>query len=278
MQICSDWHVHTRNSPCGNKEAALARLAERIAATDIKRWGVTDHIFTEQNIPDLEAARREYDALGDTDGIFFAVEASVLRDWDIERTRAEGNIWGWFPGGPPGKLDLVLPDEVVERLGIRYVIAGTHWPLGAEMKPEAMVRDYHRQNMFLAEHPKVDIIAHPWWWRDNYTKAGDEIVPFRWLEDFSIIPWSMHDEFAAAVRENGKIVEANASNVFSDKGGERWRRQYDEYLIFLREAGCTFSTGGDSHSADYTHWPANFGDHLASLGFTEKNLWQGPDA
>ncbi|NLX58150.1 MAG: hypothetical protein GXY74_03570 [Phycisphaerae bacterium] len=276
MQIRNDWHVHTRNSPCGNKDAALARLAERIAATEVTRWGVTDHIFTEQNIADLEAARREYDALPEKDHVAFAVEASVLRDWDIQRTRSEGNIWGWFPGGPPGQLDLVLPDEVVQRLGIQYVIAGTHWPLGAEMKPEAMVRDYHRQNMFLAEHPSVTIIAHPWWWRDKYTKANGEMVPFPWLADFSIVPQSMHDEFAAAARENGKIVEANASIVFSDKGGDRWRRQYGEYLALLRETGCTFSTGSDSHGADYTRWPEEFGDHLASLGFTEEDFWQGP--
>ena len=102
------------------------------------------------------------------------------------------------------------------------------------------------------------------------------MVPFPWLADFSIVPQSMHDEFAAAARENGKIVEANASIVFSDKGGDRWRRQYGEYLALLRETGCTFSTGSDSHGADYTRWPEEFGDHLASLGFTEEDFWQGP--
>ena len=29
----------------------------------------------------------------------------------------------------------------------------------------------------------------------------------------------------------------------------------------------------------HTHrWPAGFGDHLASLGFTEKDFWPGPEA
>ncbi|NIA21293.1 MAG: hypothetical protein GWP05_04845 [Anaerolineaceae bacterium] len=278
MQIRCDWHVHTHNSPCGKDEATVERLAECIRAAGIERWGIADHIFTEENIADLEAARAEYDALESRNGIEFAVEASVLRDWDIERTRAEGNIWGRFPGGPQGRLELILPEELVERLGIRYVIAGSHWPLGARMKADSCVRSYHRQNMFLAEHPQVDIIAHPWWWRTTFHKANGEVAPFRWLDDFSIIPQSMHDEFAAAARENGKAVEINASITFSDGYGQRWRRQYDEYLIFLRESGCMFSTGSDSHEADYKRWPEGFSDHLSSLGFTEEHFWPGPEA
>ena len=33
---------------------------------------------------------------------------------------------------------------------------------------QAVIRDYHRQNMFLATHPLVNIIAHPWWWSGRW--------------------------------------------------------------------------------------------------------------
>ena len=278
MQIRFDAHVHSHHSPCGNSEATLARLAEAIRAAGIPRWGLTDHLFTDRNVPDLEAARREMDQLPDRDGIVFAVEASVLRDWDVRRTEETGDIWGWHPGGPAGKLTMYLPDELVERLGIRYVIAGAHWPLGVRMTRKAIVRDYHRQNMFLAEHPKVDIIAHPWWWRAKFTTACRVPVPFRWLEDFSIIPQSMHDEFGAAAREHGKLIEVNASNMLTENYTRQWHEQYLAYLVGLKEAGCRFSVGSDSHAAEYKPNPKDMTAMLERAGFTESDFWSGPEA
>jgi len=277
MQIRFDCHVHTHHSPCGKDDATLERLARRIRDAGTLRWGVTDHLFTERNVPDLEAARQEFDALDHEGRAVFAVEASVLRTWDIKQTRTTGNIWGYHPGGPKGTLDLYLPDDLVERLGIRYVIAGAHWPLGAKMNRRDVVRDYHRQNMFLARHPGVDVIAHPWWWRAEFATACGVPVPFPWLEDFSIIPRSMHDEFAAAARENGKRVEINASNMLTRNYSERWHEEYLEYLVGLKQAGCTFATGSDSHGPDYDPPPQRMTDILVRAGFTEDDFWTGPE-
>lgn len=276
MRILFDCHVHTRRSPCGNAEASIAGLAPRIAAAGTPRWGLADHLFTERNVPDLEALRAEYDALSDRTNIVFAVEASVLRDWDIAETAKDGNIWGWRAGGPAGTLDLYLPQELRDRLGFQYVIAGAHWPLGAAMRRMAVVRDYHRQNMLLATHPQVDIVAHPWWWRTSFTTSCRLPLPFRWLEDFSIIPQSMHDEFSAAVRQHGKRVELNASNITTANYTERWHEQYLEYLVRLREDGCRFATGSDSHSAEYTA-PQAMLPILEKAGFTQDDLWAGPE-
>ena len=277
MQILFDCHVHTRHSPCGNDAAEVDRLAELVPRAGTPRWGLTDHLFTERNVPDLEAVRADYDALPDRSNVVFSVEASVLRDWDIRRTRMTRNIWGWHPGGPKGTLDLFLPDELVEQLGIRYVIAGAHWPLGTRMNRMDIVRDYHRQNMFLAQHPKVTVIAHPWWWRTKFMTRCVVPVTFRWLEDFSIIPQSMHDEFSAAVREHDKLVEINASNLLTENYSEQWHDQYLEYLVRLKEDGCRFATGSDSHAADYAA-PQPILEILEKAGFTQDDLWAGPDA
>jgi histidinol phosphatase-like PHP family hydrolase len=274
MQLRYDWHIHTHHSPCGNREALMKPLVERIRDAGLERWGFADHLFTERNIADLEAARREFDELGPGNGCF-AVEASVLRQWDIDRTCEDGNIWGYHAGGPQDTLTLFLPEELLARLGIRYVIAGAHWGLGAEMDAQSLVCNYHRQNMFLAAHPLVTIIAHAWWWRTEFYVPGGA-VPFRWLEDFSIIPQSMHDEFAAAVRENGKRVEVNSSVALSSNYSPAWTEQYVDYLALLRESGCLFSTGSDSHAADYARQPPAMGRLLASRGFTEDDFWSGP--
>jgi histidinol phosphatase-like PHP family hydrolase len=142
----------------------------------------------------------------------------------------------------------------------------------------AIVRDYHRQNMFLAQDPRVDVIAHPWWWRTKFTGACKVPVPFRWLDDFSIIPRSMHDEFGAAAREHGKLVEINASNMTTENYSPRWHEQYTEYLVGLKEAGCRFAMGSDSHSPDYRPRPQDMVALLEAAGFTEDDFWAGPDA
>jgi histidinol phosphatase-like PHP family hydrolase len=276
MRILFDCHVHTRRSPCGHAEASVADLAPRVAAAGIPRWGTADHLFTACNVVDLESGRAEYDALADRSNVCFAVEVSVLRDWDIAETARDKNVWGWRPGGPPGELALYLPPELCARLGFQYVIAGAHWPLGAPMRRDAIVRDYHRQNMFLATHPQVDIIAHPWWWRTTYIMPCLLPLPFRWQDDFSIIPQSMHDEFAAAVREHGKRVELNAATILKPKYSARWHEQYLEFLVRLRESGCRFVVGSDSHSAEYAA-PHAIVPILEKAGFTQDDLWSGPE-
>jgi hypothetical protein len=158
-----------------------------------------------------------------------------------------------------------------------YKLIGAHWPLGAEMDRQAIVRNYNRQNMFLATHPQVTIVAHPWWWRTDFHTPGGSIE-FRWLEDFSIIPESMHDEFAAAVREHGKIVEINTTMTMPKSYSEPWCERYRDYLAYLREAGCRFSIGGDSHAASYDRPPQAMGDVLERRGFSQGDLWTGPSA
>ena len=63
---------------------------------------------------------------------------------------------------------------------------------------DAVIRDYHRQNMFLALHPLVTIVAHPWWWMGHWADGEGNYPAEPWLDDFACIPRSMHDEFAAA--------------------------------------------------------------------------------
>lgn len=77
---------------------------------------------------------------------------------------------------------------------------------------ETLVRCFHRQNMFLLTHPKVDVLAHPWWiYRLPPSWANVQIAP--WLLDFAVIPESMHNEMRAAARQFSKVVEINARTL-----------------------------------------------------------------
>ena len=103
-----------------------------------------------------------------------------------------------------------LTRDDIEALVIEYVVGGVHWPMYVPMKREAMIRDYHRQNLFLAQHPPVEVVAHPWWCMGAWRDADGMYRTDPWFDDFGSIPAAMHEEFARACKENGKRVEAAA--------------------------------------------------------------------
>ena len=279
MKITHDWHIHSRHSPCGNKGATLPSIVEGARKKGITSFGLADHLFTGISIPVLKEARCEYDELESTENFHFAVEASCLRQYDIEKYEEDPDnapVYGYCIGGPEEPPLLFLPDELQDELKIEYVIAGAHWPLGVPAETDAVVKDYHRQNMFVAEHPRVDIIAHPWWWNKAMEKEGYGSFAI-WIEDFSIIPKSMHDEFASAAREHGKAVEINANaTLLNGSYPESFRREYFEYIAYLKSKGVQFSIGSDSHGPGYAGRLHAIENDLDELGITEGDLWK-PD-
>lgn len=72
---------------------------------------------------------------------------------------------------------------------------------------EVIMRDYHRQNMFLATHPLVDIVAHPWWWHGHWRDSDGCYRAEPWFDDFSRIPQDVHNEFASAAIQHDIVVE-----------------------------------------------------------------------
>ncbi len=58
--ITSDWHIHSRNSYDCRKGQFPATMAETIAAAQaagVTDLGITDHLNTAYNLPDIAAAR-----------------------------------------------------------------------------------------------------------------------------------------------------------------------------------------------------------------------------
>ena len=276
--IQSDWHIHTRYSPCGKPEATLALVVQQAAEAGVKELGITDHLHCRLNLPALRAARREYDALGPVAGLHFGVEVSCLREWDLEQNDAkgaDGRIYGVQEGGPEGALTLFLPDNVMRELRFEYVIGGAHWPLGAPLEREAVIRSYHRQNLFLAAHPLVDIVAHPWWFERAWKDEDDKYTTLPWFDDFTVIPRSMHVEFAAAAREHGKAIEINAHAIFLNPGyTAKFHSQYWDYVALLRDEGVTFSIGSDSHAPGYDGGLNELAANLEALQLREEDFWR----
>lgn len=276
--LTSDWHIHSRNS-CDSASLALADLVDGARAAGIADFGVTDHVHTPFNFPDIERSRREYLACRPGPRFRFGVEASCVSQWELDeiaRGRVEKPVYGIRAGGPPGApLALGLRAEDIARLGIEYVVAGTHWPMYVPVERQAVIRDYHRQNLFLATHPLVDIVAHPWWWMGAWQGPDGRYAAEPWLDDFAVIPPSFHDEFAAAALEHGTVVEVNLEAMILTRAyPERFIRQYLDYLAGLKERGVALSLGSDCHSARYDTDFARAAALLASVGLRDADFWR----
>ena len=170
-----------------------------------------------------------------------------------------------------------ITDAEIEKYGIEYVVGGTHWPLYVPYEREAIIRDFHRQNMHLATHPLVDIVAHPWWWHGHWAESDGSYRTDPWLSDFRRIPASMHDEFGAACREHDTKIEINIAAMLCNNGYPlKFRHQYVEYLAQMKANGVALSLGSDCHSA-YTDIDFETAEAmLVKVGIGDKDLWTMP--
>jgi histidinol phosphatase-like PHP family hydrolase len=284
MKITSDWHIHSPHScDCRRKEIGVeaADLEARAAALGITHLGITDHLHTPYNLVDIFQSWQAFSASTPGANFHFGVEASVISQWEldeIESGRSLAREEGLRQGGPAGgPMALGLSEEDISEYNIEYVIAAVHWPLYVEMTSEEVIKDYHRQNLFAATHPLVNIVAHPWWWCGHWENEEGRYLNDPWLDDFGKIPLSMHDEFAAALVEHDTAVEINlAACLFNHHYPQEFAKSYIEYLAHLAERNVRFSIGSDSHGPDYNPDFETTGKVLDEIGIDEERLWTLP--
>ncbi|MFA6111578.1 MAG: hypothetical protein WDA75_22695 [Candidatus Latescibacterota bacterium] len=278
--IASDWHIHSQNS-CDSASLIMTDLLTDAATAGISDFGVTDHIHTPFNLPDLQRSRQEFLALDPPPFFHFGVEVSSVSQWEIEEIARGGHdnpVYGIRSGGPAGApLAIGLGEEELAACGVEYVVGGTHWPIYVPLERETVIRDYHRQNLFLATHPLVDVVAHPWWWHGAWQDGQGNFKGEPWFDDFGRIPAAMHDEFAAAAREHGKRLEINlAALLLNPHYPERFKEQYCEYLAELQETGVCLSIGSDCHDQRYQIDFDTAAAMLARAGVHGEELWVLP--
>ena len=252
----------------------VADLVREADAKGILDFGLTDHVHTPFNLPDIAKSREAFLSTGPSPRFHFGVEVSCVSQWEIDEIasgRHDNPVYGLRSGGPAGgDLAVGITAEYLAKQEVEYVVGGTHWPMYVPMEREAVIRDYHRQNMFLATHPLVDIVAHPWWWMGHWVDNNGNYPAKPWLNDFSVIPTSMHREFAAATIEHKTAVEINiGAMLLNPHYPEEFLSQYLEYLAELQSLGVCFSIGSDCHSAHYDSDFEKAGQLLESVGITD---------
>ena len=278
--ITSDWHIHSRNS-CDEACISVANLIRLAHEKGIEDYGLSDHVHTPCNLADIEASREEFLANSPSPRFHFGIEVSSVSQWELDQIasgRHGAPVYGLREGGPAGgALAIGVAADDIARFGAEYVIGGAHWPMYVPLERDAVIRDYHRQNMFLATHPLVDIVAHPWWWMGAWRDADGRYTSDPWLADFSVIPASMHDEFAGAAVACGRVIEINLeAMLLTHAYPDAFKQEYLGYLAGLRARGVTLAIGSDCHDADYDIGFAQAAAMLGSVGIRDEELWRLP--
>ena len=278
MLINSDLHLHSEASY--DSKLPLGEIYEAMKQNGFSLMGVTDHAnFNDKSF--LGDIKRSSELVGEFQkthsGIILGVELTPIEKPEFDYIAKTGTREGYVAPtqSAPFDIELAMTKEEMMALGIRYAIGASHWRVdvpggkGLHTDRDVCIKEWYRQQMFLACDERVTVLGHPWW-----------IWEALWYEDFSLIPHSMNLDIIAALKENGKYVECN-SGMFTDEGiGERFRNQYAEFLRECFEMGVPVTYGSDSHTK-YNNGHIETEKYLRAAGFcdgdfseiAEKDLW-----
>ena len=263
MIVKSDWHIHTEHSY--DAKLPLQDIAESARKIGLKSIGISDHVNLndKQFLGFLKASSENVKQMQKTyPEIVMGVELTPIDKPQFDYIAKHGTNEGMSYAGvkdPFSSLELALTKEELVSYGVKYAVGGAHWRFGASYDDkEGLIKEWHRQQMFLACDERVTILAHPWW-NSPYSI---------WFDDFSVVPKSLNMELAAALKENKKYVECNEVMITTPKATEKFKRQYAEFIRELFEMGIPVTYGSDSHNV----YAKNHGEAekmLSEVGFVE---------
>ena len=267
--IHSDWHIHSEYSY--DASTPLETIAENALSQGLRFVGITDHAnFNDKKfMGDLYAS---VNAVRETQKKYpffvLGVELTPIEKPEFDYISRTKERDGYIPPiqGEPFAIELAATKEELKALGVRYAIGASHWrvdkPGAKSLTPDldACIKEWYRQQMWLACDERVTILGHPWY-------HGKGI----WYEDFSIIPRSMNMDIAAALKENGKCVECNSHFFWSSLATEKFRYQYAEYLRELFEMGIPVTYGSDDHCG-YADVRSDVEKYLVAAGFSDGDI------
>ena len=278
MIIHSDWHIHCEASY--DSTLPLDEIAAAAETYGFTKMGITDHVNynDERFFSCLRESSRIVGEFQKTHPNFvLGVELTPISQPMYDHIKIHGTRDGFVaPESPvPYPINLACTKDELTALGVRYAIGASHWRVdraGASGMPvdiDASIREWYRQQMWLACDERVTILGHPWY-------HGKCI----WYDDFSRIPHSMNTDIGAALKEHGKYVEC-AGFFFSSPGAsEKFKHQYAEFIRELFEMGVPVTYSSDAHNT-YKDKHTDAEPYLVKAGFkdgdigeiAEKDLW-----
>ncbi len=290
MIIKYDLHIHTHCS-CDSASAQIPDIVRAAKEVGLTHFGISDHLHTRFNLPDVEIAAKEFREFGPVPGFHFGIEISCATLWECEKIAkrdyascfkcmVHGHefqtmtpIDGVMYGGPAnGPLWVDITKEEIDRLGIEYLIGGVHKPNYTEQEPKTMIDDFFNQSCYLLNHEFIDILAHPWdmltFWScwNIVTHDPNDLDPSVYFK----IPQEYWDELEHLFKVNDKRCELNAFMLYLREDVQKY---YLEHIAKWREAGVKFTFGSDLHGAQYNPKQREGVEKLITpYGFTEADF------
>ena len=274
MLIKSEWHTHSEYSyDASNLLEDIGKTAQEQGLLAV---GITDHLnYNDKsfigNLKDsakgVKEAQKKYPLL--VLGVELTPIAKPLFDYIAKNGTRDG--YEAPLENFSDKIELGLSKEELISLGVRYAVGGAHWRVDSPISQLnkdmlSTIKEWFRLQMFLSQDERVTVLAHPW-----YNGAGD------WYQDFSVIPKSMNDEIFSALKQNGKYMECNSYFFNTDRTGEKFRRQYAEFLRSAFEYGVNITYGSDSHKCygtDSASRRLTTEKYLREVGFKDGDISQ----
>lgn len=264
MIINSDWHIHTNASY--DASLPIEDILKNAKEFGFRKVGITDHAnFNDTKfIGDLKKSAQSVKTLQTTHPeLVLGVELTPIEKPEFDYIAKTGTREGYVAPiiDEPFQIELACTKSELMSLGVRYAIGAAHWRVDVpggryvDSDRDTLIKEWYRQQMWLANDERVTILGHPWW---NPKRV--------WYSDFSVIPKSMNDDIASALKENGKYAECNVDMLCSADATEKFRRQYAEFLRELFEKGIRITYGSDSHEK-YTNRYLEAEKRLAEVGF-----------
>jgi histidinol phosphatase-like PHP family hydrolase len=273
MILSSDFHIHSEASYDAN--IPVKTIVKRTRELNITEFGISDHVNSPSWLHYLEKSKQLF-LENKIPGFHLGVELTVISANQVNYDRQHGSLEGFsetYSNDVIPDIDLPLTLEELNEVGVEYVIAAAHRTF-VEKEEESFIKDYHRQQMFLAQDPRVTIVGHPWWVPFEYKDRNGAMTRFL---NFDIVPKSMHDEFASALKENGKFMEMNiGAFLHTETRPESFKMQYVEFVRYMFEKGVKITLGTDQHGkqveGSYLDWRDIAEKYLSKAGFTKKDF------
>ena len=259
MKLKTNFHIHSQHS-CDSACAKILDIIKEMEEMGFEEYGLTDHLHTSYNLPDIISARRDFLASRPPEHFHFGIEVSVMDQREIDRVAA-GDYQAW--GDEPvygfrdmtdytGKFAIDLDEQTIREQGIEFVVGGIHWPLSISHDRQELIRHYFDLMMFLVDHPLVSVLAHPW---DSLEMAVGDWYRFRDKEHidktvFADIPGEYNDRLAAELVRQNKPAEINLAVILKQKPElQAW---YLDLFRNWKRQGVKFTMGYDLHAAHFS--------------------------